>query len=862
MDEVTDTADSAINRARAFLTRYKTPLSLLVMIVVTALGLLAVHALSKEIHVSDLRRQLRSIPPTHILLALLFTAGSFTCLTLYDFLALRTIGRPQPYPLAAKGGAMSYAVGNMLGLSLLTGGSVRMRIYGAAGISPEDVARVIAIAALTFWTGIFSVFAMVLLVRPGALSLGGFNVPDWTQIAIAAAILGGLAIAVILSFRGLRQVKLGPLSLPLPSPGIGMAQLATAAIDIGCSAAVLFVLVPGHGWESYPTLLTAYVIALIVAVLTHAPGGLGVFETVILVALPQIDKSGLLSGLIAYRLIYYVLPFLLALGTLAASEGARLQRHLGQVARGSRFVATSIAPFAMGSLVFAAGAILLLSGSLPTLPDRLRTVREVLPMLVVNFSHLVASLIGTLLLFVGYGLYRRLDAARHAASLLLLAGALFALMRGIDYEEAATLLIVFGLLRWTGPAFYRRTAFSAEPLSRRWLAAVIVVVLLSAWLGMFAYKNAAYNGDYWWELGRGGDVPRFVRALVLAALVAVGIAIWRLAAPHHIRQSVDQLPEDVWTRALAVTGNAEAHLARTGDKRFLISDDGTAFLMYQVQGRSWIAMGDPVGPAERWSSLMWRLRETADREQGRAVFYQLSADALPHAIDLGLGLMKLGEEARIDLGAFTLQGGARKSLRNTHGRMEREGLRFEVLEGERLEAHYDALAAVSDAWLADKKQKEKRFSLGRMDREYILGGPVAIVRDPQGQITAFANLWTLPGREELSIDLMRHAPEARSGTMDYLFTEMFLWGQAQGYRWFNLGMAPLSGIENRRLAPLWARAAGLLYRHGEVLYGYEGLRAYKEKFRPVWRSRYMAAPRGIGMAQALIDTTLLVSGKA
>ena len=845
---------------REFGVRHKTAISLLVMLVITALGLMAVHALSQEINVADLRQQLRTIAPSHVMLAILFTAGSFTCLTIYDFLALRTVGAGQPYATAAKGGALSYAVGNMLGLSLLTGGSVRMRIYGQAGVSPENVARVIAIAALTFWSGIFSLFGIVLLLRPGALSLGGFAVPEPLQLAMGGAILLCLMAALVASARGKRLLTLHRFSLPLPSPGTGLAQLSIAAIDIACSAAVLFVLLPRLGLESYPTLLTAYVIALVIAVLTHAPGGLGVFETIILLALPQIDTSDMLTGLIAYRLIYYVLPFLLAMGVLAASEGAQIRRRFGTVARGSRTVATSIAPFAMGSLVFVAGAILLLSGTLPALPDRLKAVESVLPLLLVNFSHLVASLIGTLLLMVGFGLFRRLDAARHAASGLLLAGAAFALLRGIDYEEAATLLAVFALLRWTGPAFYRRTAFSAEPLSLRWILAVVAVILLSGWLGLFAYRNGAYGAENWWELGVRGDAPRFLRGLILSVLVALGFALWRLASPHHIRLSAGTLPDEVWDKAIAATDNAEAHLARTWDKRFIVSQDGSAFIMYQVQGRSWIAMGDPVGPAERWSGLMWQLREVADREQGRAVFYQLSAAALPHVIDLGLGIMKLGEEARVDLTSFTLSGAARKSLRNTYGRMEREGQRFEVIEGDALLAEMDALRAVSDSWLSAKKQREKRFSLGRFDPAYIGGAPVAVVRNDAGGITAFANLWTLPGREELSIDLMRHAPDARSGSMDYLFVNIFLWGQSQGYRWFNLGMAPLSDIENRRLAPLWARAAGLLYHHGEVLYGYEGLRAYKEKFHPIWRSRYLAAPRGLPMAQALIDTTL-VSGK-
>ena len=124
---------------------------------------------------------------------------------------------------------------------------------------------------------------------------------------------------------------------------------------------------------------------------------------------------------------------------------------------------------------------------------------------------------------------------------------------------------------------------------------------------------------------------------------------------------------------------------------------------------------------------------------------------------------------------------------------------------------------------------------------------------------AFANLWPLPGHQELSFDLMRHRADAPPGTMDFLFSQLILWGQDQGYEKLSLGVAPLSGIDGRRLAPLWARIAGIMFRHGERLYGYAGLRQYKEKFRPEWRGRYFAAPRGLSMALALIDVILLVS---
>ncbi len=128
------------------------------------------------------------------------------------------------------------------------------------------------------------------------------------------------------------------------------------------------------------------------------------------------------------------------------------------------------------------------------------------------------------------------------------------------------------------------------------------------------------------------------------------------------------------------------------------------------------------------------------------------------------------------------------------------------------------------------------------------------------QVIAFADLWQGAQREELSVDLMRHSNAAPGGVMDFLFIELMLWGKAQGYRWFNLGMAPLAGLEAHRLAPAWHKVGRLIYHYGENFYNFEGLRRYKEKFEPEWRPRYLAAPGGLAQARVLLDVTSLISG--
>ena len=193
-------------------------------------------------------------------------------------------------------------------------------------------------------------------------------------------------------------------------------------------------------------------------------------------------------------------------------------------------------------------------------------------------------------------------------------------------------------------------------------------------------------------------------------------------------------------------------------------------------------------------------------------------------------------------------------------RAEREGAAFRIVPAAELPAILPRLAEISDNWLREKGHREKGFSVGRFDPAYIGRFDCAIVTVGE-RIVAFANIWATQDKSELSIDLMRHDAEMPYGTMDYLFTSLMQWGQQAGYRWFTLGLAPLSGLEARRLAPLWMKLGSMLYQHGEALYGFEGLRSYKDKFSPVWEPRFIAGPQGLALGRGLIDLQALISAR-
>jgi phosphatidylglycerol lysyltransferase len=272
-------------------------------------------------------------------------------------------------------------------------------------------------------------------------------------------------------------------------------------------------------------------------------------------------------------------------------------------------------------------------------------------------------------------------------------------------------------------------------------------------------------------------------------------------------------------------------------------------------------MGDPVGLDEsEVVDLIWDFKGQASLNQGQVVFYQVCRETMHHYIDANFSLLKLGEEALVPLSDFALQGHRRAKLRHSHNQAVREGLTFELQSPPHAEILLDELQGISDEWLAQKGVREKGFSLGFFNRDYLNLCPLALVYR-NDQLSAFANVLTTGTRHTATIDLMRHRNDMSNATMDYLFIELMLALKAEGYTWFSLGMAPLSGLTERASAPLWDRFGMIIYKRGKRFYNFEGLRRFKGKFDPVWEPRYLAtAKKGISPYLALADIGALTGG--
>ncbi len=820
---------------------------------------LVLHHQLAHLHVRSVFAHLHAIPRRQVLAALGFTAASYWLLTTYEVLALAYLRRAIPYTRILFTSFIAYSFGHTLGFAAFTGAAIRFRLYATAGVSAIDVATITAFCSLSLGIGLATVSGVSLFLAPGnAASVLRLH-HNWS-ILVGTLLLATVAAYALWACLARATLEIRGWALRAPGTRIGLAQLALSVMDLSLSSAVLWSLLPPAAHIGFIPFLGVYAAAVIVGIVSHVPGGVGVFEAVILLTLPGVPTDALLGSLLAYRAVYYLVPLVCATLLFASKE---LGAQRAALARAHELATQYIAPVVpqiAGSLTFLAGALLLFSGATPAIDERLAFLDQFLPLAVLEISHLAGSIVGLGLLVLARALFRRVRAAYHICVWLLVAGVFASLLKGLDFEEASLLLLVLGVLVLGRRAFYRPTAILSERFTPAWLASIVGVIAMALWIGVVSSRHVAYRHELWWTFALDGNAPRALRASLAVVVLGAAYVLLNMLRPARPEPAVAGVAELARVRPLIAAADLTlANAALTGDKRLLFSDAGDAFVMYQVARHSWIALGDPVGSQGGAEELVWRLREMSDQHGAQTVFYQVAGERLGLYVDLGLAALKIGEEARVPLADFSLEGAARADLRQSHRRAQRDGASFEVIPPEGVARLLPALQRISDAWLTAKSTGEKRFSVGAFSAHYLRQFPLALVR-ADGVPAAFANLWTTATRAELSVDLMRFGPDAPRAAMDYLFLELMLWGRREGYRWFNLGMAPLAGLETHPLAPAWHRVGNFIFRHGEHFYNFDGLRRYKAKFDPTWEARYLAARGGIALPRVLVDVSVLIAG--
>lgn len=872
--------------------------------------------MAHTLDIAQMKSVILATPPLTMFKAVGVVIAAYILLSIYDLIAVRYLKTDIPYPKILNTSLTAFSICHTLGVSMLSAGAVRFRYYGKYGVESAKIANIILLVSLAFSYGMMTVIGISLVVNPHMLSQLLANVSWLSAISplvfkiIGLVILVLIVVSLIFAGKSGRAFVIKNWQLQLPPATVLFRLIVLAVVDIALVAYIIHMLIPASTQVSYLEVFSAYVQAITVGIISHVPGGLGVFELTMVTSLPKVDKTTLLSVLLLFRILYYLIPFILGIVSFVLHE-AYIRSGI-DVTKKRKILPNVWIPQLLALATLGLGIVMLVVSILPPVANRELLLGEFIPIPIVETSYLLNTLMGFALIVLARGLYQRLNGAWHISMWLLGLSVVTLLVKHLEIEVAVICALLFGVAYFNRSYFDRQSSLMSLRLNTQTLVLLSVFLISLFWVGMYVHRHEAYSPDLWWNVSGDGGA-RFLRSYAMLAILTISYVLFSLI---RFRKPPPSLPTQAkLTKAEQVAKQSAysiANLSLLGDKQLLFSDTDNSFIMYQTHGRSWIVMSDPIGDESEFGALIETFIELCQSFGGTCVFYEIS-NRYRHLFNKnGIQLLKIGEEAIIDLDAFGLQGSKNAKFRQVISRGAKDGLSFEVIPKEQVPKLLADLKVVSDIWLGDKKSGEKGFSLGYFDEDYLKHFDCAVVKY-QGDIVAFANLWQSGQLNELSIDLMRYKEvqnnegRAIKNMMDYLFISLFMWGKEAGYHQFSLGIAPFTGFEpqyhpetatvkshslknnasnqetsktpsgniidnqysetlegTESIGPKWRYVTNTVTKYGKTYYNFTGLRNFKEKFNPKWEPRYIGIETGLraGMKpiKGLTDTMLLISG--
>ncbi|HEX3702030.1 MAG TPA: bifunctional lysylphosphatidylglycerol flippase/synthetase MprF [Vicinamibacterales bacterium] len=800
--------------------------------IVAVVGALTWQAV-RQVHPRDVVMVLHGMQAPWLIAAAVLTVLNIGVMGLYDLMAFRhTRARPRE---RWQYGAVAFAWSNFLTLGPFAGPAIRFWLYKRSVEHRSDLETGVLSISIAFASGLGG-WTVAALVTPAS---GGLL--HTTLIAAIAAVTVYLLVfaARLIAFRIERFDDIDPR----PQAAIGPAFIGWLDWFLASLAFVACLRSTGAAISAVAS-TRSFFFGQAIGLASLIPGGFGSSDAFWIAHLPL--AVGVTTGaLVAYRLVYYIVPWAAASLVLLSWATRRASRRV-ELAR--RMVA---------GLVAAGGGLMLLSTSTRALSPRLDMLEKIVPLPIVEVSHVAAALTGVLLLVLARGLAKGYRAALGATIGVLLLAAVSSVLKGLDYEEAV-ILTGLAVAAWSQAPLFDRP--SGGPwFTARDLAVAALALFLFLGFGAFTYRLTPASLERVRFVGYRFERGRYLRT---AGTLAIAVTAGALYVLLRVSVGFTRLREDEIDRTLelhaAIGQGTSAMMVANGDKAvFRFGDRG--FCLYRTIGPYLVVFADPsVASGDDRADFLNALFAFAAEIDRRPLFYQISLEWIPPLHDRGYAFFKLGEEAHVPLRQVSSDGPQGKLYRQILRRGERDGLQFRVLAPFEIEAVMPELRAISDDWLEAKGTRERQFSIGFFDEAYVRRFPCAIV-ERHGRVVAFANLLRGPRRQELSIDLMRYRSEGPHA-MDFLFASLLFYGKELGFERFNLGMAPLASVGRFQGAHARERLANLLFQHGENWYNFQGLRFYKAKFDPVWMPRYMAYQNAWEWPAAITNVSALVAG--
>lgn len=607
-----------------------------------------------------------------------------------------------------------------------------------------------------------------------------------------------------------------------------------------------------------------FVAANIIGIISMIPGELGSLDVILILGLSNlgIPREIIVAWLLLFRIFYYIIPFFIGLFFFGRNLNGRFNTRFGGL---PKMLGEEFSHKLLVALLYFSGTLLMLSATIPQALNQFSWLRRIEPIAFHWVTRLPSIIFGFLLIILGRGISARVKKAYPIGLVLVASVVIYTFVRDFSWSMIIFMgiLLVF-LLFSKGELYRKQLVYSWEMRTTDFLIFGSLMVLYII-IGVYNLPTHLLRHRHPIDFLLFPSEQLWFQGLVAIILVALfsGLVLYYLQSPRHrLGEKLD--PDKLQALLDAYGGNTDSQLAFLGDKDLYYYEDETRTPTVVFQFRTYcdkcIIMGNPSGKHADFAKAVEQFVNEADEWGYQLAFYEVTEEYVMLLHDYGYDFIKMGEAAEVDLNKFTFSGKKHKGQRALVNRFERDGYSFAVLEPPYSEATMQTLKTVSDAWLNGRR--EKGFSLGFYDEDYLKRSPIAVIKSQKGTIVAFANLLPVYDKKTATIDLMRYLPEVASGAMDYLFAKLFADLREKGILYFDLGMAPLSNVGTSRKSFTQERVANLVYSFGDHFYSFTGLREFKDKYANFWIPKYNLYSRDNSLIYTMLQILIIDDNSA
>ena len=834
----------------SFLKKHLTTLKVLFVLAVLVFVIFEVGRISQDLNGEQMRASLATQSPVSLLILLVVGLIAVTPMLTYDFVITELLPGHYKPAYVIKSGWIVNTFTNIAGFGGLLGASLRANFYHEKA-SQKQVLFAISKIAMFLLAGL-SLWSMIGIVVIFVFGIGAEFANYWVWL------VGGAAYFPLLMI--ISHVRDSEFFADMPLKRQLRLTLGSFLEWGGCAA---FFLLIGYFLEApipLSSVLPLFMVANVIGVISMVPGGLGSFDVLMIVELGQLglDSSAAVVWLLFYRLFYYFITLRIGSGLFAQEAGNRLNSYL------ECLPVQLIRKAAFGFLVvflYFSGIMLLLRGVAPDLAFQNTLYQRLYPYTFLFLDRVTNVIVAFLILGFGRGIASRVKRA-YWPTVIVLIVAMVASLR----EDNHLRFIVFLILVVIALILTRRE-LTRDRLALSWGNKLIDGAVFGLTFIFYAfavfYNAPAIHHRHVPDVFLFPSERMFFTTLIGVMLAALTVyLIFRyLSAPT---KSLADPYDEARLKAVVAKfgGNEVSHLGLMRDKSlhfYQVDGEDRVFFLFKKKADKLIVMGEPVGDETQIPAAIADFMKQADDQDMSLVFYEINESLTMKLHEFGFDFMKFGEEGYVDVTTFTLAGTKRKGERALMHKFEREGYSVELLKPPFDDALLDDLQTVSDSWLDGRS--EKGFSLGFFDRHYLNQAPIAVVRAPDGKIVAFATDMPTGNNEVTSIDLMRSSADAPSGIMDEVFIHLFELAKDRGFKYFNMGMAPLANVGTSSYSFIEEKIAHLVYEYGYRFYGFQGLRSYKNKYVTEWVPKYVAYRKRTSLLFTLLQIMMVVNQK-